>query len=42
MLASSTTPPPINWNFAPSILVMLLSQAVLYGYLISIARKDGH
>jgi putative membrane protein len=30
------------WNFAPSILMMLLSQAVLYGYLISLARKDGH
>jgi putative membrane protein len=31
----------LNWNFAPSILMMLLSQAVLYGYLIYIARKDG-
>jgi putative membrane protein len=31
-----------NWNFAPSIIVMLLSQAVLYGFLIYIARRDGH
>ncbi len=35
------TLPPIGWNFAPSIFVMLLSQAVLYGYLITLARKDG-
>jgi putative membrane protein len=32
----------LNWNFAPSILVMLISQAVLYGYLIHVARSDGH
>ncbi len=32
----------LNWNFAPSILMMLISQAVLYGYLIYIARRDGH
>ena len=32
----------LNWDFAPSILMMLISQAVLYGYLISIARRDGH
>jgi cytochrome c oxidase assembly factor CtaG len=32
----------LNWNFAPSILMMLISQAALYGYLIYIARKDGH
>jgi len=31
----------LNWNFAPSILVMLISQAVLYGYLIRVARSDG-
>ncbi len=42
MIAASTPPPSITWNFAPSILVMLLSQAVLYGYLIYLARKDGH
>lgn len=30
-----------EWNFAPSILAMLLSQAVLFGYLISLSRKDG-
>lgn len=29
------------WNFAPSIIVMLLSQAILYSYLIIIARQDG-
>ena len=32
----------LNWNFAPSILMMLLSQAALYGYLIYLARSDGH
>ncbi len=32
----------LTWNFAPSILMMLISQAALYGYLITIARKDGH
>ena len=32
----------LNWNFAPSILMMLLSQAALYGYLIHVARADGH
>jgi cytochrome c oxidase assembly factor CtaG len=42
MLSISSAPPPITWNFAPSILVMILSQAVLYGYLVTIARKDGH
>jgi putative membrane protein len=31
----------LNWNFAPSILVMLASQAALYGYLIYTARSDG-
>ncbi len=31
----------LNWNFAPSILMLLISQAVLYGYLITIARRDG-
>ena len=31
----------LNWNFAPSILMMLISQAVLYGYLITLARRDG-
>ncbi len=31
----------LNWNFAPSIVMMLLSQAALYGYLIYLARKDG-
>ena len=38
------TPPAgaLDWNFAPSILVMLVSQAVLYGYLIHVARQDGH
>lgn len=41
MLAQATTP-TYDWNFAPSILAMLLSQAVLYGYLISLSRKDGH
>ena len=35
-------PSALNWNFAPSILVMLLSQAALYGYLIYVARQDGH
>ena len=37
-------PPPgaLDWNFAPSIVVMLISQAVLYGYLIQLARQDGH
>jgi cytochrome c oxidase assembly factor CtaG len=35
-------PTALNWNFAPSILVMLLSQAALYGYLIYLARQDGH
>lgn len=40
MLAQATTP-TYDWNFAPSILAMLLSQAVLYGYLISLSRKDG-
>ena len=42
MLPAATPPPPVNWNFAPSILVMILSLAVLYGYLIYLARKDGH
>lgn len=39
-----SAPPPaaLAWNFAPSILVMLISQAVLYSFLIIIARKDGH
>jgi len=32
----------LNWNFAPSILMMLFSQAALYGYLIYLARQDGH
>ena len=32
----------LNWNFAPSIVMMLISQAALYWYLIHIARKDGH
>ena len=32
----------LNWNFAPSIMMMLISQAALYGYLVFIARKDGH
>ncbi len=31
----------LNWNFAPSILMMLISQAALYAYLIYIARRDG-
>lgn len=35
-------PSALNWNFAPSILVMLLSQAVLYGYLIYLSRRDGY
>ncbi len=34
--------PLIGWNFAPSIIAMLLSQVVLYGFLVSIARRDGH
>jgi len=38
----SIMPPALNWNFAPSILVMLFSQAALYGYLIYLARQDGH
>lgn len=42
MLAISSAPPPITWDFAPSILMLILSQAVLYGYLVYIARKDGH
>lgn len=29
-----------DWNFAPSILAMLLSQAILFGYLVSLSRKD--
>jgi cytochrome c oxidase assembly factor CtaG len=41
MLLQSATP-STNWNFAPSIIVMLLSQAVLFGFLIYIARRDGH
>src|SRR5512143_3307354 len=32
----------LNWNFAPSILVMLISQAALYGYLMYVAHSDGH
>ncbi|CAG0932301.1 hypothetical protein TFLX_02527 [Thermoflexales bacterium] len=32
----------LTWNFAPSILMMLISQAVLYGYLIYTARRDAH
>jgi putative membrane protein len=32
----------LDWNLAPSILVMLISQVVLYGYLIHVARQDGH
>jgi hypothetical protein len=32
----------LNWNFAPSILMLLLSQAAVYGYLIYVARVDGH
>lgn len=41
MAFAQITPPTIGWDFAPSILVMLLSQAVLYGYLVYLARKDG-
>lgn len=41
MLLQTVLPTTFDWNFAPSILMMLLSQAVLYGYLISLARKDG-
>ncbi len=41
MLAQTTTQ-TYDWNFAPSILAMLVSQAALYGYLISLSRKDGH
>ena len=42
MYQTQTVTPAIGWNFAPSILVMLVSLAALYGYLISLARKDGH
>jgi putative membrane protein len=31
----------LNWNFAPSIVMMLFSQAALYSYLIYVARSDG-
>jgi putative membrane protein len=31
----------LSWNFTPSILVMLISQAALYSYLIYVARSDG-
>ena len=41
MLFAQTTT-GLNWNFAPSIFMMLISLAVLYGYLIYLARKDGH
>ena len=36
-----TTTAALTWNFAPSILVMLISQAALYGYLVHTARSDG-
>jgi putative membrane protein len=36
------SPPTYNWNFAPSIVAMALSQAVLYGFLVYIAHRDGH
>lgn len=41
MLYQTASPTTFDWNFAPSILMMLFSQAVLYGYLIYLSRKDG-
>jgi len=35
-------PSALNWNFTPSILVMLISQAVLYSYFIYLSYKDGY
>lgn len=37
----TTTPESFTWNFAPSLVAMLLSQAMLYGYLLFTARQDG-
>ena len=42
MLYQSASPTAFDWNFAPSILMMLFSQGVLFGYLIYLSRKDGH
>jgi cytochrome c oxidase assembly factor CtaG len=42
MLFQTSSPTTFGWDFAPSIMAMLFSQAALYGYLIYLARKDGH
>jgi putative membrane protein len=41
LLSPLSSAADFTWNFAPSILVMLLSQAALYGYLLHLARQDG-
>ena len=35
-------PAALNWSFTPSVLMMLISVAVLYSYFIYLSRKDGH
>ena len=37
-----TPAPTYGWVFEPSIIVGLIGLAVLYGYLIYLARKDGY